>query len=416
LSDLVGQTAASPDGQVVFGDLSPGEYEIEVIDSMESTWLSRQIELQGPLESLWIEIPRVQIRGRVSFGGEAVAATLSFGSTQGLQDIRIATDEEGRFAGFLPREGKWPLEVIFAEDHWIQAFDPVEVVRRPGKSFAELEVELPKTRVLGRVTFRDRPVAEADVVIVREGSDLRREAVLKTNGEGFFFLRGVREGALTLRAYDGHRSSGWVPFFVAAAQENRLELELDETRTLVGQVHAPWGAVPGASLAWTSLLPSGISDTFQQVTSGPAGEFEVTVSAQAESFDVVVVAAGLAAEWLHFAAPREDAPGPFVVELLPQGGDLLIQAEGTAEEKLFPRAIELRRDGQPINLAVLLSPLHSAGRAELQQEGFQLFGLAPGYYQACQTTLQEPLCASGMLAPGGDLVLRLVAANAAQEG
>ncbi len=404
VGETVGEGVVDAEGRVDFRELSPDDFELVVEDALQSTWLSRQLELRGPTEPLFIDIPRVEIAGRITLGGDPVVATLSFGSTQGRLDIRIPTDEEGRFTGFLPHEGTWPLEVIFAADTWTQACDPVEVRGRPGKRVVELELELPKTRVEGQVTFRGEPVAAADVVVVRDRENGRREAILKTDDKGFFQLRGVQEGGLAVRAYQLHRSSGWVSFAVSADQEKQLDLVLAETRVFGGQVLSATGPVAATNLAFIALLPGGQSD-FQQLTSGPAGEFELITSAEAVAFDVVAVAAGHPAVWLRLPAPAKDPAGPLLLELEPAGGDLRIEIGEAAGARIYPHTFELRRNGLAVNLGLLWTQLQPASRAALHGGGFQLLGLAAGLYEVCHAARSGPVCASGTLAPHGELVL-----------
>ena len=46
----------------------------------------------------------VEIEGRLPLGDEPIQAQLAFGSSQGAKQIRLSTDKEGRFEGYLPGE------------------------------------------------------------------------------------------------------------------------------------------------------------------------------------------------------------------------------------------------------------------------------------------------------------------------
>ena len=55
--------------------------------------------------------------GRIQRGGEPLEdAMVWFGGMYGFERVSFRSREEGRFSGFLPREGYWPVEVTPAPD------------------------------------------------------------------------------------------------------------------------------------------------------------------------------------------------------------------------------------------------------------------------------------------------------------
>lgn len=57
----------------------------------------------------------MEILGRVTLGDDPLAATLWFGGRSGVRRIRFDSDEKGRFDGWLPEEGTWPVDLVSEE-------------------------------------------------------------------------------------------------------------------------------------------------------------------------------------------------------------------------------------------------------------------------------------------------------------
>lgn len=403
--DVVATSAASPSGFWRSQELAPGTYRLSVSDSAGSTWLEQKVELEPTSSPLYLEIPLIPIKGRVTLGKEPIRAIVSFGTSQGRPEIRLATNEDGEFEGYLPREGEWPVELILGErDAVAQAIEPVLVEKPPGSEPAHVEIELPDTKLPGMVVEGDVPVAGAGVLVIRYGDDKkRREAMLQTDKDGRFELRGLSEGELDLRARHLEKSSAWIHAQLREGREAApLVLRLEEKTKIAGQVLSPAGPVAGANVV---ALPGGTAIGLAmgaQAVTAADGSFTLEAPAGTRWLDVIVVPAGLPVQLVRIDVDK-GRQAPVVLQLGSQGGDLLVAEMPTAPDpKVVLEPLLLVHGSTAADVRWLLQTL-AFGRSRLDQEGIKLFGLEAGDYSLCRGSGSD--CTSGFLAIGGQLSL-----------
>lgn len=147
-------------GYALVESLTPGLYHVIVRDSRSSTWYLASHNLGE--EPLTLSIPHVPVRGRVHAGDTPIPGTLVFGTTQGATSIRLDTDEDGRFEGYLPNEGTWEVEISEGQSECgacgdllaVGLLPPIDVEVGPsGKAI--LDLALPDTEISGRVYIQD---------------------------------------------------------------------------------------------------------------------------------------------------------------------------------------------------------------------------------------------------------------------
>jgi hypothetical protein len=157
----------------------------------------------------------------------------------------MKSDSEGKFHGVLPSEGPWRVEIEAAQlgfPTWAR----VEV-RANRSGLAHLDVDLPATRLFGRVVdSQGKPVAKALVSAAVESADL----VTPSGFDGGFEFRALPEGMVALGAESSSGVSGrtLVPL-AEGCDAGPIELRLQATRKVRGVVLSPRGSVAGGRLA-----------------------------------------------------------------------------------------------------------------------------------------------------------------------
>ena len=401
VAKTVERSAASLEGHWRRADLERGTYRLEVRDARGSSWLAREIEVEPAMSPLFLQLEALPIKGSVSIGDEPLETTLVFGTLQRRPNIRIASDEEGHFEGYLPHGGTWLVELLDEGSQLTRTIEPVEVRRRPGKTYAEFDISLPDTRLTGEVVQDDEPVADALVLVLQQDQDRKgKSATHRTSSEGKFELRGISPGEHYVSAYLGHfdPASDWVRVDLQAGRSPHVRLELRGKVELTGRVISSSGGVPGALVIANPAVPFGWPD--KTVTSAD-GTFTLEVSENASAVNLMVLAAGFGFD-LQRVTPDHGRNSPVVILLEASSGSLVV-----SDPRIFGHT--LHRKGGAVPLADLRPILRQADRIvsnPLPTGGFAYLHFAPGEYALCPgTELREDLCSFGELPPYGELIL-----------
>lgn len=393
---------ASPAGRWLRSGVAPGLYRLILAGDMGSRWHDEEIFVERGLGPLAVEVPVVEIEGRLSRGDEPLSGTLWFGGRSEPRRIRFDADEEGRFHGFLSEEGVWPVELMGEEVR--VSLDPVEVRKPKGKRSAAVEIAVPDTLLAGEVVDEQgRPVPGAQVW-AHHAEKLRRaeDNRVRTDDEGRFEIRGLPPGLISAQAEDGPRTSGWSQATVSEEAEGPpLRLVLKDGFELRGRVFSSSGPVAGARvLGLPEIGQAGISQSAEAVTD-PAGEIRLSLPSGTRMLNLWVAAPGFARRMMKVAVAHEQpleigvepVSGTLVLELPEDGAALLVHGGMFAPPQL------LLQSGRPQKKAVL--PAMEIGDYALCAGAGVVGALRNG---------QEPpqaRCASGFLAPNSELVLKL---------
>lgn len=395
--------------------LASGMIRLRVEDADGRTWDEQELEIYPERPEVFIAVDVVPVEGRLLFGDEPLAAELSFGTTQGSSDIRMKSGENGRFSGYLPNEGLWPLELLTTDAPYdAQRLRDVEIRRRPGKSFADLEIRVPETRLTGKVLFRGEPVADAGVNVVRElGSGTRsrtasgvvREAVLATDEDGRFRLRGLESGDLSIMATRGRLSTEWVRLELREGSwPTELILELEERQPLRGIVDFGSAPVSGARLIAMPRLSDPLrGSSYLEASTAADGTFELAVPASVRTLDLLVAAPSLGAE-LMLVEKGEEVWQPLIVGLGSEAGSLRCGVVATETARDFSHGLVIRRHGARLRISPVVRALTALGHLDVDAGEIVMHFLAPGSWEICLEN-DSGRCSSGLLAAGNDLKL-----------
>ena len=273
----------------------------------------------------------------------------------------MEANEEGEFAGHLPSEGTWPVEL---EREGARLFlDPVVVEQRPGKTYAEVDIAISNTVISGTVVEAELPVPRALVTVLRGGDRLEKELFTTADDDGRFELNGLRAGQLQVRAAAGRLTSDWRFLSLEDGDEiTDLELELAGTKEIRGRVSAQGSGVPGVRIVG---FPSASSRRVLPVggATGADGAFGVKVPRDVERVDLAVLAPGHEA-MLALAQRAAGSDGwPLVdVQLRGEGGTVVLQTGNSSFEG------SVSYGGATIPLRTFLNLMAQEGRVNHEEE------------------------------------------------
>jgi hypothetical protein len=378
-----------------------GKYRLEVRDYRGSTWLARELVLEQLREPLFFEIDSVAVEGTLSIGDKPCDGVVIFGTRHGRPNVALQT-VEGDFAGILPREGLWQVEVE-VEDLFTVSAEPVTVQRNAVGSASRVAIDLPDTALEGEVLQGTERVPGAFVRITysddSQGKRPRRTARVRTDEKGRFKLRGLPTGPVQVAAYLGtfDPASDWIPVEISEDIEPPyLELELLEKTEFRARVMGPQGPVAGAQVYVETGTPSNMSWPAEAISdSGGMARFRLPGSEGQQNALFVILAAGYGVSMQRGVLSE----GHEILLSLPmEKGDLILSNPfGT----LFYQGV-----GVPI--ATLFQKLAAANRLLPSPESGLIFrGMAVGEYSQCPGLNQQNECVSGALSPMGTLKLEL---------
>jgi hypothetical protein len=398
-----GQGIAGKEGRWTQGGLAPGRYRLQILGDLESRWIDREIEVSAADPTVPIDIPVVEVQGRLRLGDDPLSGTLWFGGGTGARKIRFDADEDGEFEGFLPEEGTWPLDLVSEEEGLRLALEPVEIRVPKGKRAAQVEIRVPDTTLEGEVVDESgRAVAGA--VISFTGS--RKVSEVNANDEGRFRIRGLKPPYAFVEAEEGDRTSGPVQALLEDGSKSPwLRLVLRANLEVRGRVTSAAGPVPGAEvMAWPSVGEVPFASDDSAVT-GPDGGFSLRFPAKTRSLALFVSAPGHA---FHMARVSLESAQPLEIPIEGAGGKLVLDRPGPGSSALLVH-------GGTFAPLPILAGWADRQRTEQSDPGKLVIpNVESGGYSLCRNAGadlrqgKEPpsgICVSGVLAPNGELSL-----------
>lgn len=396
-----GRAEVSAAGAARFEGLVPGEYRLEVVGPNDSAFAFLPVMVDGPGQVERIELPLIELNGRLWLGDEPAAGTLLFGGRDSAERIVMETDEEGRFEGHLPHAGRWAVDVQHL-DGWFVRAPAVEVPEAERR--VEVAIELPGGELAGEVVDESGAGVAGAGVMIFDAADRRPALRGSSDAEGAFRIRGVDAGSYLANAGNGEASSDWVAVSLGEDEmRSDLRLVLRRRRTVPGTVRGPRGPVPGARVELVPDTTSGGPAWVASDVTGPDGAFALSLPHSARSGRIVVYPPG------HALAVRRISLGadPIDLRVAEQGGTLVLRIPPDQRfGAVYHSGIELplsflrewaKRNGSPAGNGSLVVPAVAPGEVHLCTFATPPTGLP---VEAILAT-----CPSGRLTPGGLLSL-----------
>ena len=408
-------------GSITVRGRAPGEYWLTVWDSIGTQFHAdlqpQEIAPGGSQRELELQV--VHVEGEIRRGKRPFAGRLYFGGRLGAQHALFEADEDGRFAGVLPRAGDWAVEVEDGEGGpWGRLWASVEADRH---GQASVSLHVPGTEVFGRVVDESGRPLEGARVLARVPS-APRAAV--SDREGRFAVRGFEPGLVPLGAELTRPGEHWFgEGLLVDVTEDRAagpyELRLAKGRQLRGRLLREDGAAAAGVAVTVSSRPASAFSRAGTRTD-EEGFYEVVIPLNASSVLVEVATRGYPLQ----AFERAAGPGAAEHILTGRGGTLVLRLPKPASQlgPVGPFPL-LFHDGLALGYAGLVPYLAQTGQPVPGDdfEELRVREVAPGEYKACLARLAElqqyfylgenqPVgrCVAGRLEAGGELELRLV--------
>jgi len=413
----VAATIAGEDGSWKKTGLSQGSYMVRIGSYAGDTWHRQQIEVDESPVPLFIDLEVVQVVGTVKLGESPLAALLTFGGPFGATRIKAKSDEDGRFELALPRAGDWTVHVSSEAPPVLREVPKVPINPRPGKTVAEVELNLPDTWLRGRVVDEsDKRVAGAIVNVKTTGSTVEPQVQARSDDEGKFEIFGLPAGPLLVGAEAaGDRSSDRITVQLSEGEESAsVVLKVRPQVRITGTLVSATGPVTGGKV---KAAPVGVPYfTVRTTTSDAQGRFEVFLPPAAREMFLAVAAPGFALRMLRLPVTekREITLG---VEQM--AGTLILESDvplATAEPE-DPYVVIFHK-GSLEALPLLSAWAMMSGETPESPTRSKIPNVEPGDYRACWMLPAEKAgfdlgvvpqgrCADGFVSVNGTVTLKL---------
>jgi hypothetical protein len=391
-------------------NLRPGEY-VAILEApspsgnRSSRWLVEELVLEAGENLRHFEVPLIPIKGTVRHGDEYMAARLWLGGGTNYM-VQFDSDQNGHFAGFLPSEGKYGVEIELPDGERERVLlKPIEI-KLGSKPHANVMILVPATTIRGEVLDESGRPVEGAVVLARSHDTemMRKESRLISGPEGSFRFRGLAPGDMSVQAQARGKESAWLRLSLEEDLEPPyVQLVVADNVRVQGYVTHRNGPVPGAQVfLYPGVVQSGAIGTIDSVVAGPDGGFSAQLPAYATELSLVVMAPGYALQMERRAIPKRGET--VLVELANEGGEVKSQRfEGSPYE-----AVLVAENGSAVPLITLRRwmQLHNV---KLGGEGAIVIpNVAPGLYALCPSLLaasEGKGCVDGYLAPRSQVLL-----------
>lgn len=388
--------------------ISPGSYQVNVENGAGETFFAQAIEVNANQSLIPISLSIVSIKGHLRLGDDPLSAAIWFGGRHGAAALRLDSDAKGSFRGFLPRTGKWLVEVESEEPRVRRVLRDVDI-RDPDDGSASLDLRLPATTLKGSVLGpEDVPMAAANVIAKTD------DALVQTTSDstGHFELHGLPEGIVALSATAaGKYSSDSLEISLQHDHTTEVEIRLRESLKVTGLVSSGGMGVPGATVM---LWPThDIFPNIKPVSTAPNGAFSTSVPASTTSVNVIVLAPGFA---LYARQVDIQTSQNIVCELSQRGASLTIERKSESSSRSQPF---LMHDGVPIFAPILSQWIRLHGGGKLSRARLTIADLEPGLYVGCVSDEANSLsaiargarpagqCANVTIMPLSEVTMRL---------
>ncbi len=396
--------------------LSPGPHLIQLLQASQEPLLVREILLGEEPMPIILEPSLIKVRGRLQLGGEPLAGTIWFGGRRGAPRVETFSSEEGEYEALLPRTGFWRIDIDADEPPVSRQLVAVEVPEPRGGEAVELDLELPKTLLRGRVVEEDgQPVGRGVVLVATDEEKGGTSTYRAIDEEGRFEFHGLPEGRVDFHARAPSGRSDHVSLVLAEDLEPpEQELVIRAENPLEVLALADGQPVPGARvmLRSTTLLHAGASVE----TTGPDGR--VTINLPRATREVVAI---FGAPGFALAIARKPISGKeLVLELSRTAGTLVLELPGNAHDEGKTWFSAVFHHGADLHYSWLTSwmALHPEESVSPNPDHMRIPMLEPGDYALCRVPHAEIVewlytgpkptaCDIATLAPGAVMTLKL---------
>lgn len=362
-------------------ELTHGEHVLSVIDGTGSVVQRERVMVDNDMPLLPIAVDSIAIRGRVTAGGDPIAAKITLAWRDGSQ-VKFESGDDGTFSGTVPHEGEWKrVEVTPSVSGSPVSLPPVLIERRPGADAAEVELALPGGHLSGKVVDEQGAPLYASVRIA--DADHSIVASLLTSRGGEFEILGLAAGGVTVQAETEDGASEYVPLTIGEDEAAKVRLVVRRQLRVKGiVVNASGHPVAGAAVR-AIVHPA---DAIREAFTGPSGQFDFLVPPGVPVVDLIAYADGF----------------PLCLMTVRTSNDLAEVVLGNASATLAvrldvapPWPFIRRNDGRFVSMALLAFP-----RIPTRRAGGIGFVIEPGMYTICPAPARTERCIERTIGAG----------------
>lgn len=321
--------------------------------------------------------------------------------------LRLSSDRDGRFEGVLPEQERWRISVEAEEPKVVRTLQDVKVEVVGSGGLAHLEIDLPATRLEGRVLDAEGDPTLASVLLYVHGEQVPPEQA-RTEKDGRFSFSELDSDTYTLQAFALGGGSASPPQEVQISGDQDpepVELRLSGERRFLGRVVAGSRGVPGALVLAT---PKGGSEQLSTLVprsqTNVEGDFELALPRAAELAELVVLPPGFTLTTATVPIGEGDVP-PLLLPAHSAGGTIFVTAGPGFDPDQAPWRLSVAREGVEIGYPTLLRWARIEGGGWSEDQRLLLPRMAFGDYTVCLNGGASPGCQNGYLAPGSELRL-----------
>lgn len=400
IGDMTTDTPASLSGMWVRENLgASGKYLVQVLTGSRQRWWADDVPFspEGTPFKKRVFLNVEPVSDRITLGGKPLQGQIVFGKERRSVSVTIQSDEEGKFSGFLPRLGKWPIAVM-AEVPTIRREFDVDV-RRGENGRGVVEIALADRALHGEIVTEDGSLVPKAILTVRTVG--RREHVQHNVEGGIFRFDGLEPGDYLLSADGpGLTSDDVQSTLPAEADPAPARIVLRKRGVLQLQLVSPNEVGVIGAAVWVIEGLSSSKSSYMKATDA-AGRVWFYVSPTIDRQCVAVLAPQYAFRLVSLPVTAEEQ----TIQATPGGGTLTLEY-ATPSDKGYPL---LQHGGCTVTPSLL--SIIARRRPETTVEN-----LEPGQYELCIRSNANPSdpnapCAQGWLAPFGRLNLAPLASS-----
>jgi hypothetical protein len=205
-AELVSESAASSAGAWSREGLrASGQYQLRVLTAAGQTWWGDDEWFSPDVSPLRraIVLTIEAVEGKLTLGGNPLRARVVFGREHSVPSVSLESDQEGKLKGFLPRLGKWTVEVI-GESPSVRRRLDVEV-RRKLDGDGSVAIALAGKGIQGDIVTEDGNAVSRSILYVSNVSSGEKSSQ-RIDG-GAFQVTGLEPGDYVVSAAGGRLAS-----------------------------------------------------------------------------------------------------------------------------------------------------------------------------------------------------------------
>jgi hypothetical protein len=405
---------ADASGAWKLAGISEGSYLLQIGPQGGDTWLTEQMEVGDNPAPLHLDLDVIQVKGTVHLGESPLAAELTFGGKFGSSRIKARSNNEGEFELHLPRRGEWTVQITAEAPPVNRELPKVDLRPSTGGSVARVALELPDTRLRGRVVDEKGAAVARALVGARRAAEPRVQQ--RVDEEGEFEIFGLPPGPVLVGAEaEEDRSSDQLTVELVEGRDPKpVTLVVRPQLRIRGTLVSASGVVPGASV---KAAPVGVPVFgVRSVPTDARGQFEVTLPPSAREMFLAVSAPGFAFRMLRLPVPEDRQ---ITVGVEQPAGTLIVETDvpHVPVEPEGPYVFVLHK-GSLEGLPYLSGWAMASGEVPDSMTRSVIPDVEPGDYQACWIlpaerpgldfgVVPQGRCAEGLLTPNGELTLKL---------